>query len=265
MKSPAAPHIRALTHRLFGDKAFAAWNCGRYHDAQHAMYVAEVVGLLARGRRMQPDQQMFLAQVALLHDADPRPAGTPASVPRTLEWMWLHQESLQLTLGWTDLAFSTALALIARTDFPFDDLPRRNDTMFDGLSPLQLYRNLLLRLEPGEQRRRAFEDAQLLRFADQCANYCRDFATASLSVDDLSRELSSVGPAVSRWDLDTASFLDAIGADSDEDQKLNLTEGLEARMFSRNELFRLLPRTQREAVARNQALFRLEKKVHATG
>lgn len=264
MKAPAAPHIQALTHRLFGDKAFQEWNSGSYHDSLHAMYVAEVVSALGRQRRYQPDRQLFLALVALLHDADPRPAGTPASVPRTLEWMWLRREWLQLTLGWTDLAFATALALIARTDFPFDTTPRRNETMFDGLSPLALYRNLLLQLDP-EARAAAFEDAQLLRFADQCANYSRDFATASLSVDDLADEMSEAGEPVTRWDLDTATFLDGVGGDSGLDRRLAREIGLEARVFQQGEMIQLLPQAMRDAAARNQALFRLERKARATG
>lgn len=265
MKSAAAGHIQALTEQFFGKEAFAAWNCGRYHDALHSMYVAETVASLSRGRRHQPERQMFLAQVALLHDADPRPQGTPASVPRTLEWLERQQAWLQPTLGWTELAFRSAQALIARTDFPFDDQPRRSETRFDGLSPLGLYRGLLRQLPSPDQRAGVFEDAQLLRFADQCANYCRDFPTASCSVDDLSLELSRVGPKVSREALDTASFLDRLGTDSEEDRRLAQELALPARVFSRGELFRLLPSAQRQAVARNRALFGLERKARAAG
>jgi hypothetical protein len=257
-KSAPAPHIRSLVARLFGEKNFAGWNPGCYHDTRHAMYVAEVVAEMARSRRQQPEGRCFLAQVALLHDADPRPAGTAASVFRTLEWMWVHQETLQDCLGWTDQAFATALALIARTEYPFDITPRQQNTMFDGHSPYTLYRDLLSQL-PAERRDQVFEDAQMLRFADQCANYCRDFATASASVDGLSQELSQGGRAVSRWQLDTPAFLDALASDTMWDARLHHQLRLQARLWSRSELLGLLTPAMRKNLELNKELFLRER------
>lgn len=242
----------------------ADWNPGTYHDSLHAMYVAEVVAEMATSRRRQPDRRLFLAQVALLHDADPRPAGTPASVFRTLDWMWVHKETLQETLDWTDTAFEVALALIARTDFPFDITPRCLGTSFDGHSPYTLYRDLIGRL-PVQLRQGVFEDGQMLRFADQCANYCRDFETASLSVDQLSQELAEIGRPVSRWDLDTPSFLDSLASDALWDARLQNELGIEGRIFSRLELLHLLPSRTRHRLARNREAFLRERQERQAG
>jgi hypothetical protein len=259
-KSQPDPSIVSLTRQLFGDATFARWNPGSYHDALHAQYVAEVVAAMAGCRKREPARRLFLAQVALLHDADPRPAErpTPASVFRTVEWMWLHKEQLQESLAWTEVAFATALALIARTDFPFDDSPRKAGTMFDGLSPYALYGNLLRRL-PAESRDLAFEDGQILRFADQCANYCRDFATASQSVDDLSQEMHNVGRPVSRGELDTAAFIDGLASDAQWDARLSHELGLSGRIYSQAELRHSLSARMQDRLERNRDLFLRER------
>ena len=242
----------------------AEWNPGSYHDSLHPMYVAEVVAALATSLEREPDCRGFLCQVALLHDADPRPAGTPASVFRTLEWMVTHKTSLLRTLQWTDAAFDVALVLIARTDFPFDNKPRHLGTCFDGHSPYTLYRELMGRL-PVELRAEVLENGQLLRFADQCANYCRDFETASLSVDDLSQEMARVGRPVSRWDLDTATFLDSLASDSSWDARLQHELEIEGRVFTRSELMQLLPGPVRNRLQRNQDNFRQERRGKQAG
>lgn len=258
-KSQPAPQVRFLARHLFGERTLAEWNPGTYHDSYHAMYVAEVAASMAASRGGKPDESLLLAQVALLHDVDPcRPAGTPAAVFRTLEWMWVRKETLQDTLAWDDTAFDTAMALIARTDFPFDLTPRCLGTSFDGHSPYTLYRDLIGRL-PVERRQAVFEDAQILRFADQCANYCRDFETASLSVDQLSQELSLMGRATTRWDLDTANFLDSLATDAIWDARLQGELGIQGRVFSRDELLCLLPASLRGRLERNQDLFRRER------
>ena len=257
-KSSPAPHISSLARHLFGGKNFASWNPGSYHDVNHALYVAEVVAEMAGRRRRQPERRCFLAQVALLHDADPRPAGTAAAVFRTLEWMWVHKETLQDSLEWTDAAFASALALIARTDFPFDVTPRQLGTMFDGHSPYTLYRDLLAQL-PDHDREQVFEDAQILRFADQCANYCRDFETASTSVDDLAAELSHGPRPMSRWELDTPTFLNALAGDTIWDARLQLELRLRGRIFSQAELIQLLSPARQSNLERNKGLFLLER------
>ena len=260
-KSAPDAHIASLVGSTFGESRFARWNSGSYHDSLHAMYVAEVMSAMATRRRREPDRRLFLTQVALLHDADPRPsqAPTPASVRRTLDWIESRRASLQKRLAWTDEAFSTARALIARTDFPFDDVPREDETSMSGLSPYEAYRQCLLQLTP-VSRDRTFEDAQMLRFADQCANYCRDFATASLSVDDLSREFEQTDQPKSRWELDTPTFLQELASDSHWDSQLKKELGLGGRVFGQAELmlFFLPPRMQAN-LERNKRLFEQER------
>lgn len=267
MKSQPLAHIACMARQMFGIDTFQSWNSGSYHDDYHAMYVAEVISAMAARRLRDPERRLFLTQAALLHDADPRPAhlATPASVHRTLEWMLRHRDGLQAQLCWTDLAFDTALALIARTDFPFDDKPRKSATRFAAMSPYQVYRELLGKL-PAESRERTFEDAQMLRFADQCANYCRDYATASRSVDDLSLEMHNNGIAMTRWDLDTPRFLDALASDAHWDQRMASELGLRARVFSGVELRQSLTPAMQLNIERNRELFQRERDAReATG
>ncbi len=262
-KSAPDAHIASLVESTFGESRFARWNSGRYHDASHAMYVAEVMSAMATRRRREPERRLFLTQVALLHDADPRSdkTPTPSSVRRTLDWLERRRVAFQESLSWTDEAYLTARALIARTDFPFSDTVRHDETSMSGSSPYEVYQQCLRALTP-VSRDRTFEDAQMLRFADQCANYCRDFATASRSVDDLSDELAVTANPLTRWDLDTPRFLSELANDSHWDSQLKKELGLGGRVFGQAELmlFFLPPRMQAN-LERNKRLFQQEREL----
>lgn len=264
-KSAPDAHIASLVESTFGACRFARWNSGTYHDVHHAMYVAEVLAAMATRRRHDPERRLFLTQVALLHDADPRPASVPtrASVRRTLDWMDKRRKTLQWRLSWTDEAYFTARALIARTDFPFDNNPREDETSMTGVSPYEVYRHCMLELDH-DSRDQTFEDAQLLRFADQCANYCRDFETASASVDALSRETENTGWPMTRWELDTASFLSELAGDSVWDTRLKRQLGLGGRVFGQAELMLFfLPPSMQQNLERNKRMFQQERALRA--
>lgn len=262
-KSAPDAHIASLMESTFGACRFARWNSGSYHDSHHAMYVAEVLAAMATRRRHDPERRLFLTQVALLHDADPRPSDvpTPASVRRTLDWMEKRRKVLQWRLSWTDEAYFTARALIARTDFPFSNIPRDDETTMSGASPYEIYRHCMLELDP-DSRDRTFEDAQLLRFADQCANYCRDFETASASVDALSLEMEQTDRPMNRWELNTPAFIKDLAGDSMWDTRLKRQLGLGGRVFGQAELMLFfLPPDLQKNLERNRRLFQREREL----
>ena len=178
-------------------------NSGFYHDTCHALEVADLVKEMALALGRSEQRAEFLKQVALIHDADPRlcdktgecQAGTPARVQVTISWMESQRKTLEKRFGWEGLQFDEACALIARTDFPFDRAPRSFGTRFDGMSPVELYREQLWKL-PREQREACFTDALVLRFADQVSCYISDFQRAKRSVRDLADELNNAGVGV---------------------------------------------------------------------
>lgn len=242
-----------MAYNLFGKIAFDSWNCGSYHDSHHAMYVAEVVAAMAAD---YPQQRcIFLTQVALLHDIEPRHLGTAPEVYRTLDWMTEHKQTLCGILEWSEPAFKAALAMVARTELPFNDMPRWVDSVYDGHSPYSLYQRLLLELEP-DHRDEVFEDAQLLSFADQCANFCRDSQTASQSLLDLAREQQKAGAAVAS---PAVAVLESQGLSARWDFRMVRELGLRGRVLGFDELFRSLPYAMRASLLRHRELYRLER------
>lgn len=245
----------ALT--AFTPLEFSALNCGDYHDVYHALYVADVVMQLARRVGRSAERVVFLGQVALLHDADPRPVGTPANVRRTLGWMGRNQKALVARLQWDTKDFTEALALIARTDFPYQLAPQKSADRWDGLSPVELYDLLLSRVER-EKLEQAMEDAQLLRFADQVASYVQDWDTALLCVDGLVREFATKGVQTDRETLDTAQFLRCITHDLYHDRRVAWSQGVSPRFFSLSDLHALMPAGMLATLRLVSALFRAE-------
>lgn len=205
-------------------------NSGYYHDASHSLEVAELTGEMALRLGRSPARAAFLRQVALIHDADPRLCprsgavltGIPARVPVTLSWMEAERPLLERRFGWHGHDFAEAVAMIARTDYPFDQRPRQHGTRFDGASPVEVYHQALLQL-PEARRPQCMSDALLLRFADQVAAYTGPFPKALQSVRDLVDELNTAGHACSFETLlrGTASFLKQTGTDMEHDHRLS--------------------------------------------
>ena len=236
-----------LVARYFTAQEFAALNPGRYHNPDHPVLVAEVAGELGG-----PERGTFLQQVALLHDADERldlKTGernevSPARAQVTLEWMDLNQAALQSRLDWSATDFVEAKALVARTDFPFDDQPRNFGTRYDGQSPLGVYRELLREL-PVERQERVMEEGLALRFADQVANYTVNPQVSEAFVAGLGEELHWPGVRTS-----TAGFLQSVGSDLAFDRQLAAELGIPARLAPAPELqSRLTPARQTALIA----------------
>lgn len=242
---------------LFSQHEFERLNCGHYHDSSHAHDVADLLSRLGASRGYSKEQLDFLAKVALLHDADQeRGEGTPARVPVTIEWMFQNEARLCQQMSWSVPQLETAAALIARTEFPFDHTPRSHGTRFDGLSPVQLYEQLLTQLPIG-QRPQAVTDALLLRFADQCSPYVNGFPRAVRSLVGLSREWANQGQASAIPTLwqNTPDFLAQIGFDLQEDWELCHRLGIEAEFPSPGQLFRDMGWRRRWNFRRNLASF----------
>lgn len=249
---------------LFSQHEFEQLNCGHYHDAGHAHAVADLVGRLAQSSGCTRERRDFLTKVALLHDADlrwdldktQRKIGTPARVPVTISWLLRNRERLLKQMGWNDSQMDHAVALIARTEFPFDHNPRSHGTEFDGMTPVELYETLLRRLPPSE-RREVMTQALMLRFADQCSYYVEGFPTAVRSLVGLAQEWANQGQAVNipqLWE-NTPTFLRKIGSDLTEDQGLQQRLGLEFPLPNSRQLFAALGWRRRRNFMKNVERF----------
>ncbi len=243
-----------------GEQEFRDLNCGSYHDPAHTLEVAALVVRMARAWGYPLERVRFLKNAALLHDADERVdkesgqvcPGTPARVPVTLEWMEDHQSRLCRDLGWSDDQFLGALALIARTEFPFDHTPRFHGTRRDGQSAIEVHTNLIQRL-PRSVQLQTLKDGLLLRFADQAAPYVDCFEIASRRVKELSEELEC--DPVKLWE-GTPHFIDAMGTDLAADRKLAQELGFDPEDLPGRECFLdLLSPKSRRNMSRNRSRF----------
>jgi hypothetical protein len=249
-----------LASRYFSCAEFEALNSGHYHNSEHPLRVGEAVGGLAHGMGWSPERKLFMQQVALLHDADDRSqmgssevrVGTPARVQVTLEWMEQQKDTLCQRMGWNPEQHLEAKALIARSDFPFDDKPRQSmGTAFDGQSPLQVYRHLLEQL-PEQRRSAVMQDALALRFADQVGCYSADFDTAVNSVQGLAKEIHL---PLSGALKNTPSFLSQVGQDTEFDQGLAQELKVAADLPGQSQLMAAFEPQQRKNLTDNIRLF----------
>lgn len=222
--------VAELASRYFSADEFQALNSGSYHNFDHPIVVADAAGGFAQGMGWSPERKQFIQQVALLHDADDRSqvgsdnvkTGSPARAQVTLEWMDQQKGELCERFGWQPEQFTEAKALIARTDFPFDDKPRNPmGTKYDGQSPLQVYKELLTEL-PKAKQAEVMKDGLALRFADQAGFYAGSFDMAVEAVEGLCKELQGVGvPTNLASSLKvTPGFLASAGKDNALDKQL---------------------------------------------
>lgn len=222
--------VAELASRYFSADEFQALNSGTYHNFDHPIVVADAAGGFAHGMGWSPERKQFIQQVALLHDADDRSqvgsddvkTGTPARAQVTLEWMDQQKDQLCERFNWKPEQFTEAKALIARTDFPFDDKARQPmGTKYDGQSPMQVYKELLAEL-PKEKQAEVLKDGLALRFADQGGFYAGSFDMAVDAVQGLVSELQGVGvPTNLAGSLKfTPGFLADVGKDNQLDKQL---------------------------------------------
>jgi hypothetical protein len=263
----AATSVAELAARYFSTTEFEALNSGTYHNTEHPLVVAEAAGAFAKGLGWSPERKQFIQQVALLHDADDRQqsgsgeikTGTPARAQVTLEWMDQQQEALESRFNWSPQQFREAKALIARTDFPFDDKPKNPmGTRYDGKSSLQVYQDLLSEL-PKETQAQVLKDGLALRFADQAGFYSNTFDQAVEAVSDLSEELKKVGvPTDLAGSLKfTPTFLKDLGTDERWDRQIAESLNLRVDLPTRDTLMQSWEPHKRENFNTNCAQFEL--------
>lgn len=221
----ACSGVAELASRYFSSTEFQALNSGTYHNFDHPLVVADAAGAFGQGLGWSPERKQFIQQVALLHDADDRSqvgsqevkTGTPARAQVTLEWMEQQKQELSGRFGWTPEQFIEAKALVARTDFPFDDKPKSAmGTRYDGQSSVQVYQELLQQL-PKEKQAEVLRDGLALRFADQAGFYANSFDMAVESVQGLSQELNTGLAGSLKF---TPTFLAGVGQDTRFDQQI---------------------------------------------
>ena len=134
-----------------------------------------------------------------------------------------QKDQLSERFGWSSAQFSEAKALIARTDFPFDDKPKAKlGTRYDGKSSVQVYQELLSEL-PREKQAEVMRDGLALRFADQAGFYANSFDMAVESVQGLAKELNMGLAGSLKF---TPTFLAGVGKDTSFDHRLAAQLGL---------------------------------------
>lgn len=259
LKRTGAETASELVKRWFRPDEFLALNSGHYHNAEHPVAVASAVTGLARGYGYGEDRVQFLQQVALLHDADERvgsPEHGPARAQVTLEWMDRNQGELSQRMGWSAVDFKEAKALIARTDFPFDEKPRSYGTRYDGKSPVQVYRELLDELPP-ERRPAAMKDGVMLSFADQTGFYAGTFEQGAAAVRGLAEELQPfIDTSFADMIKTTPGFLRNAANSVELDWKIADQVGVQnPQLPARTELLEAYPERMRTNLNRNLERF----------
>ncbi|MEW6279467.1 MAG: HD domain-containing protein [Candidatus Eremiobacterota bacterium] len=216
----ARPDRWAGSVELVHNGTFLAGHVGEYHDLGHSLRVTRLAAELV------PDSPA-LALSGLLHDFDLRPAGTPASVQRTLEALDDPQvrHALRLTLSEAEL-------LRARVDIAATDYPPGT------VAFVTRYRGLLEQLPPGD-RPAALRQGALLAAADQNEIYTRPFREAVRALVGLSREWGAGMDAVL---AQAPGFLDSAGDDTARVlQEIADSMGLQVRVPRQKEFLEMLP------------------------
>ena len=226
-----AAGLPASVASYFTPTEFYMLNSGDYHDSQHPQNVAGTVAEMATNSGRSSERARFLSQVALLHDADERivldgngnystlQGAKPARVPVTLAFMDINEEGLSERFGWTRDDFSEAKALIAATEHPLNENApgsHRNYGLpaYDGKNSATVFEESLENVAPS-RRAALLEDAQIMRFADQSANYLQGVEAARRTVSGLANEIGAPAEALQKG---TPDFLEGLGKDSEKFQ-----------------------------------------------
>ncbi len=228
---------------------FERLHSGLFHDVKQAMTTSKLASAMAGRAGYSRKESRYLAQVALLHNADERldpKSGErrPHTAPQThntLDWMLQNRDALSLHFCWTKSNFNMACYLVARTCYPFDAQPRLIGQNFHGKSPVEVAAHFL-EMVPTELREEAVRLALILRFADQVSNYTQNMKRVQLALTGLVVELQTGGVSVNIGDLRTGAFLAAVGTDIHQDRILALQFGVRRDdILTRDQLMDLLP------------------------
>lgn len=238
---------------------FESLNCGIYHDTTHAILVSKISGKMAKNAGFGRKHCRFLAQVALLHDADERrhpETGEkdpllPPRVSNTLDWMDRNEDYLCRHFSWTKSNFVLAQAIIARTIYPYDTKPRNVGQRFHGMTPLQISERLHHDLEP-ELRETAVSLGLILRYADQISNYSGPWRRLERCLKGIREELKAEGAELKGEELGTLEFLQAVGSDLTQDKALVLKFGLNRDcLYGQEVLHSFLPKDVKKRLQSN--------------
>lgn len=265
-------NLPSMVTSRFAPAEFLMLNSGDYHGAEHPVKVAKATETFAKNAGISKERAEFLRDVSLLHDADERilmdgngnysyaDKGVKARVPVTLAFMDLNQDALQERMGWSKGEFQEAKALIAGTEHPLNDnvgAGRINNLPdYDGKSAAGVLKEQLIAL-PKERQSQVLEELQIMRFADQSAEYLDGVESARTSVKDLASELEVVPyDALLKG---TPNFIDGLGKDNEafadlpvQTGRALITElGLEgqARIFTPQELHGFMSSDQSRTLA----------------
>lgn len=240
---------------------FDRLHSGLYHDAWQAQTVSKLASTMATQAGFSRKDSRFLAQVALLHNADERidvRSGErqpllPPQIHNTLDWLQEQRESLCRHFLWTKHNFNMACYLVARTASPFDGEPRLVGQSFRGKSPVEIAGHFLNEL-PAEMRENAIRLGLILRFADQIANFTGNQKRIDSSLAGMVKELAATGAKVTVADLGIANYLPQIGTDLSQDRALALRFGINRDgLPGREALLALLPNPVRRRFEANLA------------
>jgi hypothetical protein len=175
-----------------------------YHNVEHTLRVERFAMQFASRRGLPADKARFLGSVAVMHDWDPsRQAGTPAAVSATLRELETSTDWPR-RFGWSHEQHMMALAIIQRTEFPFDDAART------------AYIQRIERVNSTENRRFVIEEGPLLaEYADKGSYYsAAPFRSCFAAVQGLVREMAQKGVqgmSVEKMAQMTPTFLGALG------------------------------------------------------
>lgn len=240
-------------------KNFEILNSGIYHDTQHVLTVSKLASSMAKNAGFCRKLCRFLAQVALIHDADERKdpksgERNPLQHPRlnnTLDWMTRNEDYLCRHFSWTRSNFLMAQAVVARTAFPYDNTPRDFGSEFKGLSPVEVSHALLRQL-PAEDRANAVRMGIILHYADQIANYCGPWRRLQHTLNGLVEELKASGIELTVSDLDPVSVLRSAGSELSHDRGTALKFGLGKEcLYDQAALLSFLPKNIRKRLDAN--------------
>jgi hypothetical protein len=170
----------------------------------------------------------------------------------------LNESVLRARFGWTKVELNMAIAMVYRTEFPFDGA--HPNPFYFRTQPWQRYERCL-RVLPEQSRHFVMRFGPVLaQYADQTSWYAtQDFANALLAVEGLVEELNAIaGPPTSTQDLNTTGFLYAIGDERRFEIDYKLAEQYSIAGFSlpsHDEAFALLPPWYGQTFRANIAAF----------
>ncbi|MBW2731032.1 MAG: hypothetical protein JRH20_01495 [Deltaproteobacteria bacterium] len=257
-----------------------------YHSAEHSRLVRLLAFELAKADGLEAPQTLFVSEVALLHDWDPeRVMGSPARVPTTIRRLARDfvgkrpllssvptgTSLLKTRFHWTKSQLNMAIAMIYRTEFPFEGA--HSNPYYYRTSPAERYRRSLRILDPNSRRFVLRQAPLLAKYADQMSWYAtQPFLITLRAVEGLVEELNHRAPTgssssrrlrpslpkVTTQELNTTGFLCGISDPRSLEVDLRIADELgvhDLKLPSQDEILTSLPEVYRRTFHANHAAF----------